>query len=260
MEPLPPIPDSPSSNRNCLTLEKRAEAVRLLNSGQSIRKVCKIMGCGRTQIHDISKRKRETMEEYAKSPNVKAKRRCRDTGFEEINRLTWIWFQDSTGRRFNISGPLIQERALIFAHELGISTFKASNGWLESFLKRHDIVFKKLTGERGDVDLDVVSSWKSKLHTKTAEYKPADIFNMDETGLFFKDTTKSSYLVKGEDCGGGKKSKERITIALCASMEGKRSADLYIALFCLEGIPKAPYDVTPSSIVRLFFLLQVQHV
>jgi hypothetical protein len=48
-----------------------------------------------------------------------------------------------------ISGPLIQEQALKFAKDLGVDQFKASNGWLQFFLKRHSIVFRLVT----DVDM-----------------------------------------------------------------------------------------------------------
>jgi hypothetical protein len=48
---------------------------------------------------------------------------------------------EATGRRININGPLIQEQALKFAKDLGVDQFKASNGWQQSFLKRHSILF-----------------------------------------------------------------------------------------------------------------------
>ena len=44
---------------------------------------------------------------------------------------------------------------------------------------------------------------------------------MDETGLFFRETTNKSFHTKGEDGAGGKQSKERITLALTASMMGE---------------------------------------
>jgi hypothetical protein len=43
------------------------------------------------------------------------KRQRRATGNEDINQLCWDWFQEATGRRINISGPLIQEQALKLA-------------------------------------------------------------------------------------------------------------------------------------------------
>ncbi|GFS13030.1 tigger transposable element-derived protein 6 [Elysia marginata] len=45
---------------------------------------------------------------------------------------------------------------------------------------------------------------------------------MDESGLFFKTSADKSFYIKGEKCGGGKKSKERITISLCANLLGEK--------------------------------------
>ena len=85
-----------------------------------------------------------------------------------------------------------------------------------------------MTGERGDVDTTTVDDWKKKLPALCEGYRPEDIFNMDETGLFFRETTNKSFHTKGEDCAGGKQSKERITLALTASMMGEKLKPLVI--------------------------------
>ena len=72
----------------------------------------------------------------------------------------------------------------MFAEEIRNSMFKSSNGWLESFLKRHIIVFKTISGERGDVDDSVCEDWKKKLPDICEGYEPKGIFIIDETGVF----------------------------------------------------------------------------
>ena len=57
---------------------------------------------------------------------------------------------------------------------------------------------------------------------------PRNIFNMDETGCLYRRTNKSTLKVKNDDCAGGKRSKERITIAWCASVEGEKLKPLII--------------------------------
>ena len=47
-----------------------------------------------------------------------------------------------------VSGPLIQTQALKVARDLGLNEFKASNGWLQSFIKRNNIVFGGMHGEK----------------------------------------------------------------------------------------------------------------
>lgn len=46
---------------------------------------------------------------------------------------------------------------------------------------------------------------------------------------YLRETKRKSLFVKGDDCAGGKKSKDRITVALCASMCGEKVKPLLIA-------------------------------
>ena len=61
-----------------------------------------------------------------------------------------------------------------------------------------------------------------------ATYAPEDIFNADETGLFYKMEPSSSYVLKGETCTGGKRSKERVTVLPCANMSGTEKLPLLV--------------------------------
>ena len=102
----------------------------------SARQIAEHFGVGRTQIDGILKRKAEVLADYDNNQPSDRKRQRKLTGNEDINTLVWKWFQDATARRINVSGPLINEKALKFAEDLGIASFKASNGWLE-FRHRH---------------------------------------------------------------------------------------------------------------------------
>ena len=57
-------------------------------------------------------------------------------------------------------------------------------------------------------------------------HRPKDIFNMDETGLIFRETTYKGFYTKGEDCVGRNQYKEGIT--LTATMMGKKLKPLII--------------------------------
>jgi hypothetical protein len=175
---------STSVTRKTLNLDDKVKAINLCDGGKSCRAVAEEMGVGRTQIMNIIKRKSEILDDFKNNMPGSRNRQRRATGNEDINQLCWDWFQEGTGRRINISGPLIQEQTLKFAKDLGVDQFKASNGWLQSFLKRHNIVVRTLSGESGDVNVTIVSEWKSKLPNLIKDYHPRDMYNMDETGLF----------------------------------------------------------------------------
>ena len=238
------------SKKRKVFLEDRVKVIRLLESGRSTRLVAEEFGIGKTQVQQTLKRKAEFMADYENNVNPDSKRQKCVTVNDNINELTWKWFQDASARRIHLSGPLIKERALKFAEELKIDTFKASNGWLDGFMKRHNIVFKTMSGERGDVDI-VVEDWKSKLHELCQGYDPKDIFNMDKTGVFFKDGKRTTFAVQGSDCAGGKPAKDRITVALCASMAGEKLTSLVIGKSrkprCFNGIETSSLPVHYKS-------------
>ena len=59
-------------------------------------------------------------------------------------------------------------------------------------------------------------------------YEPKEIFNVDETGLFFRALPTKSMVTKGNSCNGGKNSKDRITVLLAASAAGEKLRPLVI--------------------------------
>lgn len=163
--------------------------------------------------------------------NAAADRKHHKTGSipnEDLEQHLLDWINDANSRLIGLSGGLIQERARKFAEQLGLHDFKGSNGWLEKFLKRHNLVCKTMSGERGDLNQETVSDWKARLPTICKDFEPQDIFNMDETGIFFKSGRWTTYCPSDVDCAGGKRAKNRITVALCASMTGEKLKPLVI--------------------------------
>jgi hypothetical protein len=90
-----------------------------------------------------------------------------------------------------------------------------STGWLDSFKKRHNIVWNRVCKESKDVGESVVSLFKPKLLELITLYERKNVYNADNTGLFFWALPTKSLVVKGEKCNGGKMSKERLTVLLC---------------------------------------------
>lgn len=77
--------------------------------------------------------------------------------------------------------------------------FKASEGWLTGFKERHSIVFKQPQGEAGDIDMEAVDNWRQTiLKQKLSEFSENDVFNVDETGLFWKLLPSKTLAFKGK--------------------------------------------------------------
>ncbi|XP_033729505.1 major centromere autoantigen B-like, partial [Pecten maximus] len=85
--------------------------------------------------------------------------------YGDLNELTLKWFSPARARNLPISGPLLQEKAMRFASDLGLTDYKASSGWLTSFKERNSIGFYKVSGESGDVDpldLGIIRAFKAR--------------------------------------------------------------------------------------------------
>jgi hypothetical protein len=98
--------------------------------------------------------------------------------------------------------------------------FKGSNGWLNRFQSRHSVVFRTISGESAKVNTTTIDGWKQRLPTLIDKYNENDIFNCDETALFFKILPDKSFVLKKEECKGGKRAKDRYTVLLCANWPG----------------------------------------
>ncbi|GBN45405.1 Tigger transposable element-derived protein 4 [Araneus ventricosus] len=120
-----------------------------------------------------------------------------------------------------ISGPFIIEKALQFVKALAYNGFRGSNGWLEKFKRRHEIMAKVVSGESKYVDDNDSENWITETLSKILkDYKPENIFNADETALFFQCLSQNTLTFKKEKCFGGKQSKARLTVMLGANMTG----------------------------------------
>ena len=129
---------------------------------------------------------------------------------------------------------------------LGKNDFESSPGWLTPFKERHSIVFKNLRGECSSVSPDAVHRWVSDSLPKLMEgYDARDVFNADETDLFWRMLPDKTMAVKGDKCHGGKKSKECITLLVGANMDGSEKLPLlvigkYANPRCFKGVQSLP--------------------
>lgn len=165
-------------------------------------------------------KKREDIDQSLTKKNSKIKR-CSRLKFEKVDTALLEWFRVQRNRNLPISGPILLEKAKEFAEKLGIQDFKGSIGWLDKWKRRHDVVFRVVSGEAAAVNTSAISTWfEDQWKPVCDQYKPEDIYNADETGVFWRMLPDRTLSFSGEKCSGGKNSKERLTVLLCANLTG----------------------------------------
>ncbi|ETV71519.1 hypothetical protein H257_13182 [Aphanomyces astaci] len=154
----------------------------------------------------------------------KAKHRrsnLRPPKFPELDGQLAAWVEAANTNNVCITGPLIKQMALRLAIVLGISQFRASQGWLFKFQRRHNLWVHRLHGESASVDPSVTNAGCKSLLLETQFYDARDVSNMDETGIIYKAQPKTS--MSRKPLFGLKKDKCRIYVALTANVDGSHS-------------------------------------
>ena len=99
---------------------------------------------------------------------------------------------------------MLQEEALVIAEKLHVVGFAASNGWSQRVKNEHNISTMTVAGEKADVSPETLESWKERSKELIKGWKPENVWNMDETGCFWKGLLDVSLGEKGKRCSGGK--------------------------------------------------------
>ena len=171
--------------RNELTLQDKISLINK-STGKSHRQLADMFHVGKTQVGSILKNKRKFLDAFENNEPASRKRQAFSSTYDEVDKVTWEWFQRKRSMMLPISGPMLQEQARKFSCQLNLTDFKASNGWLQRFKGRHNIGGAVLSGERGSVDGATVDDWQQRLPGMIAGYEPRNIFNMDETGVVYR--------------------------------------------------------------------------
>lgn len=179
---------------------------------------------------------------------ITSRKRIKTCVYDNVDEAMLKWINNARSQNLPLSGPLIRQKAQEFAMKFGHSDFLASVGWLDKFKNRHNIVYRVVCGESGDADIQLADEWKQTvLVDLLKKYDANDIFNADETGLFFKCLPDKTLAFKNERCSGGKRSKERLTVMAASNMTGSEKIKLLVIgksknPRCFKGIKSLEVD------------------
>ena len=76
---------------------------------------------------------------------------------ELTRHAVFKWFLNMRSQNVPLSGGIIQEKASIYAKELNIENFKASDGCLRRWKERRNNTFKTISGESNPATSETVN-------------------------------------------------------------------------------------------------------
>ncbi|GFX22344.1 tigger transposable element-derived protein 1 [Trichonephila clavipes] len=127
----------------------------------------------------------------------------RDVLLERAERAIAIWIEEQVQRRIPVSGYLIQEKALN-----------------ETITGERERERESATADEGAAK--IFPEELAKI-IEDGDYSADQVFNADETGLYWKKLPNRTYIAKDEKTASGHKvSKDRVTFLLCSNASGDR--------------------------------------
>ena len=231
---------------NVLEFNKRLEILQKVEEGKkSQADIARDFNVHPAVISRLKKNAEKLKGKLAKaSGDILQRKRLREGKFLDVDEKVFAWMkymrENFSATKLPVSKTMIQLQAMKYANEMNIQQFTASAGWLDRFKNRYGLKNLNLHGEMGDVDFAAISEEMRALRQKLSEYSLDCIFNMDETGLFFRCLPKRSYILGNEkesEVRGSKKMVDinRVTLVVCCN--ATNSIKIPVAMI---GKPKRP--------------------
>ncbi|XP_053885320.1 major centromere autoantigen B [Malaclemys terrapin pileata] len=175
----------------------------------------------RSVVCRIWQQKEKLLADYEAGQSNGCRKRGREGKAPAVDRALFTWLKEKRAQGAMLAGPAVKEKARQLAASLGLNDFKASDGWFTRWKKRFNVACEKEQGGKQSADKPTAEQWQcEKLPRLLEKFSLADIYNADETGLYLKGLWDRGLGEKNEKQEGGKASKDRVTVLVCANMDG----------------------------------------
>jgi hypothetical protein len=181
-------------------------------------------------ICDTLKSKYAYLDEKHLPRGVAGNTRLYSAEYPVLEKALWEWVLRMEGSKLPINGEMIQAAAHALWIKMPdfelIKEPKWSQGWLHGFKKRHKIKKYKQSGESASADISGATDAIHEIKELIKQYASKDIYNSDETGLFWLMTPDNTLASRPQS--GHKKEKKRLTVFPTCNADGSHKLDLWI--------------------------------
>ncbi|XP_070600291.1 tigger transposable element-derived protein 1-like [Erythrolamprus reginae] len=235
-------------SRKMLTIKEKIELLDMLKAGHSNVEVGRHYGINESTVRYIRKEEKKIRQSSLISFNKGAKRIVtpRNKRLMKMEAALSVWVQDCRKKSIALDTNTIRTKAQQLYNRLedteggdadegnaddsedpqpstssassAPATFTASKGWFDRFQRRYGLKSVSLHGEAASADTGAAENFVR--HTfrdliAEGDYHPEQVFNMDETGLFWKRMPSRTFLMQDEaKAPGFKAMKDRVTLVM----------------------------------------------
>lgn len=206
---------------NCLSVAEKLEIIKKIKENNESRKeISKDFNCAVSTISRILKQETK-LKDVAKINGNVLRKRFKKGHYENIDKAVSLWFNQMRLQDCCITGPMITEKAKQFAVSLGVENFEPNAGWLSRWKIKNNIKYYKTQGGKASADEPSAAYWiKHVLPEYIQNYDENDIFNADESALFYKALPSGTMSYQKEFPSGIKAQKNRLTLLFLCNLNG----------------------------------------
>jgi hypothetical protein len=209
--------------RKTIYLGEKLEVINRLENGERIVNVCRALGLAKSTVRTIRNNAHRIKESAKSGTKVNAKRisysRC--SAMERMEKMLSMWIEDQNKCHVPISMLVVQAKARSIYEDLSkddsAKPFNASSGWFWNFTKRYNFRTINVSGKTAYADTVAAEEFVKELQRIIARggYSPKQIFNINETAVFWKRMPSRTYIPQEEQTAN-----DRFTLLLGGNAEG----------------------------------------
>lgn len=186
--------------------EIKNKCAQLVASGSKIEDVADEMKIERRRVGEWVKAKDKLENRKNKRSTYKLNCEKDLSQYPLMEAELYKWIVDNRAKGCILSGTIIKLEAQacfkrVYANtKLEAAEFKASGGWLRNFLKRKNLVLRRITTTGRDLPtntLDTIKEFVNKYHLLNSENPYRFYINGDETAIYLDSPSNYTYADKG---------------------------------------------------------------
>lgn len=223
-----------TESRKVISLEIKIKILDRLRCGTGIAAAGREFNLAESTVRTIKKNEDKIRAAVAAGSSVSLKKtsHARDPDMEKMEKCLCIWVEEKSQKNMPLDGNAIRQKAVRILQHLKANQatssanqieFCASKGWFEKFKNRFSLHNVKLQGESASADVEAAKVFPEafKKIIDVEGYVADQVFNADETGIFWKKMPARTYLSKNEKTAKGfKAAKDRVSLLLCSNASG----------------------------------------
>ena len=223
------------------TLNQKLDVLTRINEGRTVRDVATELQMPVDTVRGMIRRRSHILSFNSVSTSHQENRfRAVRPIIVKLESLLRTWIYDTRAKGYPLSGHMIRSKAESLHDDMmaqcdggacGEPKFCASRGWFDKFKRRLGIKSRSLIGESASANEAEAKKFLEDFRDIVSEegYDPRQVWNVDETALYWKKFPKRSFVTKEEkNVPGFKANKQRLTLLVGGNAFGDKLKPMLI--------------------------------